>query len=241
MSKTIVFVHQNYPAQFGRIASYLVEQAGWNVFFATAREGIERGIVREIDGVKVIGFEAHREPTEGVHTYVKPTEKAMLNAQGMANLARKMSNSGVQPDLVVAHSGWGSGALVKTIWPEVKFIQYLEWWYHYPPRDGLAPERDPALVPHRRAETMSKNLPFMLDLLTSDAIWMPTHFQAQDLPRDFRARTHIAFDGLDAEFFAPQPRVNQKFNDVEIASDELLLTYATRGMEPQRGFMESMA
>ena len=31
----IIFIHQNYPAQFGRFAEYLAKN-GWDVHFATA-------------------------------------------------------------------------------------------------------------------------------------------------------------------------------------------------------------
>jgi len=51
---SILFAHQNYPAQFGRIGAYLA-QNGWDVQFATAKENPVLPV-----GTKGFKFRAHR-------------------------------------------------------------------------------------------------------------------------------------------------------------------------------------
>ncbi len=240
MSKTILFIHQNYPAQFGFLANYLAKKE-WNVYFATGKDGFERGAQREIDGVKIIGFERHRERGEKTHRYVKELETAVLNAQGFANIGVKMRRSNINPDVVVAHSGWGSGSFCKAVWPDTKYIQYLEWWYEYPPRDQPNSVQDPKMAPHKRADVIGRNLCFMMDFQSADAVWAPTYYQSENFPDYIKNNLRVAFDGVDTEFFAPQDLDRDfTFGDTTIGKDKLLLTYATRGMEPQRGFMQFM-
>ncbi len=48
-------------------------------------------------------------------------------------------------------------------------------------------------------------------------------------------------DGIDTDFYAPQPRHDDRSLGGTIPEDARLVTYATRGMEPHRGFPQFMA
>ena len=231
----ILFIHQNHPAQFGQFAEYLA-QLGWDVSFATAREKVQK---QSNSKVKIYKFGANREPSKDTHHYLRVSEKAVLNAQGFARLAVKLQGEGYRPDLVVAHSGWGSGSLAKTIWPEAKFIQYLEWWYNYPHWDQLDGPSDENPI-DKKAATQFRNLPFMFDWAEADATMVPTRFQASSIPKKFRKNIVLSHDGVDTSFFAPQD-TREKFCDAHgIPKTKELITYATRGMEPHRGFPQFM-
>lgn len=238
----ILFAHQNYPSQFGGLASFLLK-AGWDVLFATAKEAVPRDkITKDPNGVSLIGFDVPRQPTKGVHRYAFDLEKAVINGQGFANMAMKLARGGYQPDIVVAHSGWGTGSFAKAVWPETRFVQYLEWWYTYPGRDMPRIE-NPTKEADRRAKIMSRNLPFLLDAASADGIITPTRYQAEDIPKYLRDRLIIQHDGVDCDFFSPaETRASVMINeDLTLPPDTRIVTYATRGMEPMRGFPEFMA
>lgn len=240
---TILFLHQNFPGQFRLLAGYMVKR-GWKVYAAGAKEAYKRDrFTKNSDGVSIIGFDSRREPRTDTHKYLKITENAILNGQGFARVGIKMKNSGINPDVIVAHSGWGSGSFAKSIWPDAKFVQYLEWWYTYPGRDRPRPPDDRPLVQHveARANVTCRNIPFLLDAMQAEAIIAPTAFQAADVPDFLRSKLHVMHDGVDCDFFYPEKnRQDMTFAETLIPADTKLLTYATRGMEPMRGFPEFM-
>ncbi|MBE3638669.1 glycosyltransferase [Mangrovicoccus algicola] len=224
----IIFSHQNFPAQFGHFGAYLA-RCGWDVtFFTAARDATPP------EGCRMLRMGAHRDPSAQTHRYLRGLESAVLNAQGFANAAMRARDRIPAPDIVVAHSGWGSGSFAKAVWPETKFVSYAEWYYRWPPRDTGRPAAAEG-AEDSRAHAMARNLPMLLDFDQADRIWCPTQFQADQFPATHRARMTVRHDGVDCETFAPGPaRIEGVPEGAEV------VTYATRGMEPHRGFPEFM-
>lgn len=229
----ILFSHQNYPAQFGAFGSYLA-QRGWEVTFATSNQ---KAVVPK--GCQLIRMKPHRDPTKGVHRYAAPMEKAMINGQAFANACMNARDKGFHPDVVVAHSGWGSGTFAKAVWPDCKFVAYVEWYYRWPPLDRLS-ENPAQNVEDRRAEALARNAPTLLDMAQADLVLCPTDFQAEQFPECYRDSLQVLHDGVHAPTLAPDPEARFNPNDVELPEDGELVTYATRGMEPHRGFPQFM-
>jgi len=116
--KRILFIHKNYPAQFGALGAWMANR-GWDVTFATERKDIKESPFR------VVRFEPHRKGTEGIHRYLVGLEESIITGQGFARTAIAMRNQGYVPDIVVAHSGWGVGTFVKDIWPDTAFVHWI--------------------------------------------------------------------------------------------------------------------
>ena len=86
-------MHENYPAQFGAIAGFLVGK-GWNVVFGTARENFEADkLHKQPNGTTVIRYQRSRETREDAHRYLIGTEKAVLNGQGFARAGALLKKS----------------------------------------------------------------------------------------------------------------------------------------------------
>lgn len=237
---SILFIHENFPAQFGGIAGYLARH-GWRVVFATAAEQVppDGSDHTLIPGVHVVGYRRAREVSENIHRYLRSSEKAVLNAQAFSRIGAALNKGGFAPDIVVAHSGWGSGSLARVVWPKAKFVQYLEWWYNI-----AAPDAEPSAKyknpENYAAETLCKNLPFLLDAQVAEAIVVPTRFQASQLPALLRPLVKVQHDGVDETQFCPADDHSERFSLPNLPADAPLVTYATRGMEPMRGFPQFM-
>lgn len=226
-------MHQNYPAQFGAFASFLGAM-GWDVGFVTAAED-----VRPLPHMTVYKMTPHREPAQGVHRFARGLEKAMINGQAFANTAIGIRDEGFTPDVVVAHSGWGSGTFAKAVWPDCKYVSYVEWYYRYPALDTVR-DGAPSETADARAMALARNAPSLLDMAECDLLFCPTHFQAAQFPSEFRDKLVIMHDGIDTHLHRPNPNARPPLGDLNLPDDAEIITYATRGMEPHRGFPEFM-
>jgi len=228
----VLFVHKNFPAQFGQVAKWL-SQRGWEVTYATQKEGVQ------VPGLRILPFSDHREISDSTHHYLRVTEKAVITGQGLLHAAVPLRNSGYRPDIVVAHTGWGVGTFAKDLWPDTKYVAYMEWYYTVPacdrtPHDRKTDELD------ARAKARARNAPTWLDFSAADAILCPTRFQSERFPDAIRSRMTILQDGLDTKLLSPGPRDTALLDELGIPQNAQIITYLTRGMEPMRGFPEFM-
>ena len=90
---------------------------------------------------------------------------------------------------------------------------------------------------HERA----RNAPIAMDLSSADAAICPTRFQAEQFPAVYRPLLTTLHDGIDTDCFRPDPAAHGSTLDGLVAEDARVVTYATRGMEPHRGFPQFMA
>ena len=67
-----------------------------------------------------------------------------------------------------------------------------------------------------------------LELSEADHVVTPTAWQRSQLPASLQKRCEVIHEGVDTDFFVMNPTWRPK--------NRLRLTYATRGMEPMRGF-----
>ncbi|MEL6577808.1 MAG: glycosyltransferase, partial [Pseudomonadota bacterium] len=229
----IVFAHQNFPAQFGAFGGWLA-QKGWDVAFLSAAEALTPP-----DRTVAVRAKPAREPAAGVHKLARNAERMALNGHAMAQAALKLADRGFQPQLIVAHSGWGSGTFLKAVWPGAAFVPYIEWYYNAPAIDRL-PGDDAAATPDQRAVSIARNLPILADLAQATAALCPTGFQRDQLPEALRGQLTVSHDGIDCAGNAPDPTARLDIPGLALPEDAEIVTYATRGMEPHRGFPEFM-
>lgn len=228
----ILFLHDNFPAQFGVFGQYLARN-GWDVWYGTQRKGAA------LDGLKTFVYAPHRDVTEKIHPYVGGFERAVLNGQSLARSALKLKEKGLNPDIVMAHSGWGNGLFVKDLWPKSAYIAYFEWYY----RSG-AP--DIVFMQEAKREldddlrSRSRNTPILMDLASCDAGLCPTEFQKSQFPACFHDKITVMHDGIDVERYKPQEGATLVLPDLNLSHVDEIITYVARGMEPYRGFPEFM-
>lgn len=235
---SILFVHDAFPGQFGDFARWLAGE-GWEVSFATAAPGAAA------PGLRVLRYAPHRAPSPATHPYAQAMDRAALAAQGFARAALAARAAGLRPDLVVSHAGPGAGLFAGEVFPGAATVPYCEWWYRFPGADvaflaGIEPEaaaRGPEAAIHERA----RNAPIALELAGAAAALCPTAFQAAQFPEAFAARLTVLHDGIDTARFRPDPAARRATLGGRVAPGARVVTYATRGMEPHRGFPQLMA
>ena len=227
----LMFLHNNFPAQFGSLARHMSER-GHDVTFATRWQGTAP------DWLRLVRYQPHREVGKGQHPYLAFVESAVLNGQALARVGWKMKEQGYSPDLIVAHSGWGPGLYVRDIWPDARYLGYFEWYYRSKGADlGFL---DP--VTHDDEHRIrTRNAAILLDLAACHWGLVPTRYQASKFPELLQRKLTVQHDGVDTDYLAPRPGRRLKLPGLDLSEVDEVVTYVARGMEPYRGFPQAMA
>jgi glycosyltransferase involved in cell wall biosynthesis len=229
----ILFLHNNFPAQFRHMARILAAHPGNQVVYGSQpREG-------EIPGVRRILFTPSRVPRAEVHHYNRTQESAVLLGQAAYRAAIDLRRQGFQPDIVYGHSGWGSTLFMREVFPKARLVCYFEWYYR--PRNSDVDFLDPGQVSDDEAcRLRMRNAPILMDLANCDWGVNPTKFQQAQFPAIFHEKLTVLHEGIDTEFFKPQPGTKLILPGLNLSQASEIVTYATRGMEPYRGFPQFM-
>ncbi len=230
----ILFLHNNFPAQFGFLGQHMARR-GHDVWFGTAREN------SQLPGIKTAFYKPHRAVTEKIHPYAVNFENAVLHGQAVARMALALKDKGLDPDMVVAHSGWGPGLYAKDVWPRSKYVGYFEWYYTAPGPDVTFLNRsDEPESEDSRLRGRSRNAAILMDLANCEVGICPTRFQRDQFPDFFHRKLAVQHDGVDTDTYAPQEGARLVLPDLDLSGESEIITYVARGMEPYRGFPQFM-
>ena len=222
----VLFVHQNFPAQFGQIASYLVRNHGWRCTFASRFGGDAQGIDR-------ILFEPKSGARQETHFCSRTFENQVWHSAALFEALRARPD--VQPDLIVGHSGMVSTLYLRELY-DVPIINYFEFFYRTRGSDIDFRHDLPGVDTLTLLRARTRNAMLLLDLENCDAGYAPTQFQQSQLPESFRGKVRTIFDGIDTDFWRRTDSPIRRVGGVSIPRDHKVLTYVSRGMESMRGF-----
>ena len=217
----LLFVHQNFPGQYRHLAAHYAALPGHEVVAVGEKSNV---LARApVPGVKRLGYElgASPDPAAFEASVLRAVQRGRAVAAGAAQLRR----SGFRPDVVFAHIGWGEGLFLKDIFPEAKILAYCEFFYRARGADlGFDPEFPASARSRLRLRVM--NAPLLMALDAADWGCAPTHWQRRQFRAADQARISVVHDGIDTDLALP----------VKNDSQEELITYVARNLEPYRGF-----
>ena len=222
----VLFVHQNFPAQFGQIASHLVHKHGWQCTFASKFGGEANGIGRVL-------YEPRGGARAETNFCSRTFENQVWNSTGLFEALRARPD--IKPDLIVGHTGMVSTLYLRELY-DVPIINYFEFFYHTQDSDIDFRSDLPACDVSTMLRARTRNAMLLLDLENCDAGYSPTAFQQSQLPEAFRPKVRTIFDGIDEGFWKPQKQTSRRVGNVEVPADHRVITYVSRGMESMRGF-----
>ena len=226
----ILFVHQTYPAQFGHVAKYLVEQHGCRATF------VSKMAPGEIDGIERIQYPLRSGATEQTHYCSRTFENAVWNAAGVYEALRARSD--IKPDLVVAHSGFGSSIFLRELY-DCPIVNYFEYFYRARNSDmDFRPDFPSLEIDRLRAYT--RNAMLLSDLENCDLGYSPTRWQRDRLPSHYHDKVRVVFDGVDTEVWRRREDAPRLVAGLPVPGDMKIVTYAARGFESIRGFDKFM-
>ncbi len=221
----ILFVHPNYPAQFGPILKYLSQKKGVECVFATkGREGHH-------DGVRCIPLELKGGATKANHYCTRTFENAVWHAHAVYEACK--SDQRLKPDLIVGHSGFGTTAFLAELY-DCPIVNYFEYYYHTKNSDmDFRSDFPPTEIDYLRAR--ARNAMILIDLQTCTAGYSPTKWQQSLLPDVWLSKVKVIHDGIDTAFWRRRD-VSRTIAGEKIADGVRIVTYVSRGLEAMRGF-----
>jgi glycosyltransferase involved in cell wall biosynthesis len=194
-------------------------------------------------GVRCIRYGVARGSTAGIQPWAGDIESKLIRAEACLHACRRLKKEGFEPDVIVAHPGWGESLFVKDVWPGARLGIYGEFFYRFDDSDiGFDPEfRSVEAEPLVRARLRAKNLNNVAHFEISDQGLSPTVWQADSYPASFRDRISVIHDGIDTRALTPLRTARLQVTDtsgerVTVTADDEVVTFVNRNLEPTRGY-----
>ena len=227
----VLFVHPNYPAQFRHIA-HVLAQKKHRVLFITANGRKDWNI----PGVARLVYKPATPPKQegDVFTELRQPE---AHAASVLRSCMNMQRRGFVPDIVYGASGWGVTWFLRDVFPKARLAGYFEWYYSPDSADTRFDGTEPTLG--SRVNLRLRNTVMTNDLLACDLCITPSLWQKSQFPEIWQDKLTVLHDGIDTSYFCPE-QGPLGIPGLELAEGIPVITYATRGMEPYRGFPQFM-
>jgi glycosyltransferase involved in cell wall biosynthesis len=227
----LLFIHQNFPGQYLNLAPRLARD-GHNVLAISSRLGVQ------MPGIKILNYEAPQPSASGAHPFLEKMEEAVVRGQRVADIALRAKRSGLTPDVICLHPGWGESLYLRDVWPGARQLHYCEFYFHsfsgpsqFRPRDDVSLEHLFGL--------RTRNSLFLLALNDCEAGVTPTYWQHAQFPLEFRSRIAVVHDGINVDLYKPRPDATITLPGGRVLSRaDRVVTYVSRNLEPARGFPE---
>jgi hypothetical protein len=223
----VLFVHQNFPAQFGHIARHLVKQRGWACTFVSQTHP------GHVAGIRKLQYKVISGARSSTHYCSRTFENGIGHAHGVFEACRPLVAN--PPDLIVGHSGFGSTLFLPELFPDAPVINYFEYYYHSHGSDmDFRPDFPPGELDFLRAR--ARNAMVLLDLVNCRSGYSPTHFQRDLLPAELRHKIAAIFDGIETDVFSRKAEIPRRVDKRPVPTSTRIITYVSRGFESMRGF-----
>jgi glycosyltransferase involved in cell wall biosynthesis len=224
-----MFVHPNFPAQFGHLAYFLNTEMHWPVTFMTSVDTTHLQLPFNHINYRV---------------YPGPQPKAFFNPDNIQGFFDHMlaiykglrTNPRIRPDLVVGHMSYGTMLYLKALYscPFIGFFELLPppFW-----SDQLVLRKEFLPPESVRLFNASFHVFTYLHLHTVDGAYTHSNFQLKLAPPELRGKIRVLPSGIDTNLFQrraiPRPA---EFHGLTIAPGTRVVTYVSRGLESVRGF-----
>lgn len=227
----VLFVHNNFPAQFLHIARALANDPKMRV------AAIGSPTSQPMTGVNVLRYSLTDVDVSATHPFARRFDMECHRAEQVLYALSSLASSGFTPDVIVAHPGWGEALPLGTIFPKARILLYCEFFYGVRERDvGFDPEF-PETGADGHVALHLKNAATLLALADSDFGVSPTKWQHSTFPKEYQPKISIIHEGIDVDAVKPAPDTVLRLpSGRELRRTDEVVTFVARNLEPLRGY-----
>lgn len=231
----VLFIHRNAPGQFVHLAPHLARDPANRVVFLGQRLGADTS-----SGVQWVSYPAPLPPNPETHHYLHRMEASVRRGQATARACLDLAAAGFEPDVVVAHAGWGETMFLRDVLPRTAILSYCEMFYRAEGQDSdFIPETPLDL--DGRCRLRAWNADLLTALTVMDHGISPTEWQRAQHPTPFQPRISVVHDGVDTVAVCPNPNARLRLADGRVlTSEDEVVSFVARNLEPVRGFTALM-
>ncbi|MGJ4927582.1 glycosyltransferase family 4 protein [Bradyrhizobium sp. HKCCYLS2038] len=227
----VLFVHNNFPAQYRNLAAALAKEPGNELVAIGAANA------QQIPSVRLLKYALSDADVTATHPFARRFDLECRRAEQVLYSLSSLSASGFTPDVILAHPGWGETLPLRTMFPKARIILYCEFFYGAQGRDiGFDPEFPvPGLDGHIGLHL--KNATTLLALEDCDIGVSPMSWQHSTFPAQYQNKIEIVHEGIDTAFVKPNPLARLRLPDGrELNRGNEVVTFVARNLEPLRGY-----
>ncbi len=227
----VLFVHNNFPAQFRNLAEKFAGIEGIHVAAIGAKSA------RALPGINLQRYSFSGSEMGNVHPFARRFEIESRRAEQIIYSANALKIDGFSPKLIYVHPGWGEALPLRVLFPDATICAYSEFYYAPSGTDVGFDREFQQFGVDGETRVVLRNAATLLALADADFSIAPTHWQRSVFPREFRPKIHVVHDGLDTERLAPtKPGWHLPIAGRHFARDAEIVTFVSRNLEPYRGF-----
>jgi glycosyltransferase involved in cell wall biosynthesis len=229
MGAGVLFVHNNFPAQFRDLAQTLTSRG-------VPCAAIGQTTAPGLQGLRIGRYALDRGTTPGILPFAVRAEADLIRGAGALRMAKALKAEGFEPQVIVGHPGWGETVFLDEVWPDAKQVLFAELFYQ---GRGLDIDFDDEFFETTEDAVLrgkAKSAIMALAFCDAAAIVAPTAFQASTLPAIFQPLVRVIHEGIDVDAIWPGPAEPFPLPDGRvIAPGTPVITYVNNNMEPMRG------
>lgn len=226
----ILLVHQSFPGQFERFIRHNANN--YDIYGIGMANYQEKKYIKEY-----WRYSVDRGTTTQAHPASHEVETKVIRAEACYKLLKTKKDNGFQPDVVIAHPGWGESIYIKQLWPSTILITYQEFFYSLYGSDLDYDTEYRAVDDLVLMRLELKNSMILHSLNISDACICPTYWQQSRFPKQYLDKINVIHEGIDfskldkaIESKLPNPNLTKWLNSSKY------ITYMARTLEPYRGY-----
>ncbi len=219
----LLLIHQNFPGQFRDLAP------AW----------LEKG--HQVSAISAADPPAGNAWSGLIHyMYQLPASSRLTMLQRgktVGGICRELKKQELQPDFVLAHSGWGEALQLRSVWRNTPLIVMPELWGHAsalgigfdPDLNGKTLYGDPFLLP---------NLVSELCIIQANAALVASRNQLNSFPHQLRNKLTLLPEGLDLSTIHPNNKATVELANTYLKAGDPIVTFVSRQLEPLRGLRQ---
>ena len=229
--KKLLFVHNNFPAQFLHVAQALASEPGVKL------AAIGTQTARPMPGVELMKYSVSDPDVAATHPFARRFDLECRRAEEVLYAASSLSSSGFVPDIILVHPGWGEALPLRSIFPKARLVVYCEYFYRAERQDKGFDSEFPLTGVDGDVGLQLKNAATLLALVDCDGAISPTQWQRSTFPEEFQPKIEVIHEGVDVSKAKPSSDAKLRLPSGRVLTKaDHVVTFVARNFEPVRGF-----